>query len=227
MLTEADRARIDERFQIIKDRHETQREQARQLALRHGRGATITPQWLSYCLNEAIGEDSIVLDECVTNSGTVAEYVKRSQPATYFKSGGSSLGWALGASLGAKLSRPDKLVVNTVGDGSFIYGCPTSTLWSADVFNAPFLTVIYNNQVHFAAKRSLQGGYPDGYSEKAQTWIGTDLSPSVEFSMIAQACRAYGEKVESPEQVRPAIDRAIEQVQSGKAAVLDVRIERP
>ena len=226
-LGEPDRARIEERFQVIKDRRERQQQEAVQLALEHSTRTTVTPEWLSYCIGQVLDEDAIVLDECVTNSPAVANYVPRSQPGTYYKSGGSSLGWGLGAALGAKLACPDRMVVATVGDGSFIYGCPTSTLWAADVHGAPFLTVIYNNQLHHATKRSLRAAYPDGYASRTDSWIGMELGPSVDFAMLARSCRAYGETVRDPDQVSPALERAVDQVKGGTAAVLDVRIERP
>ena len=227
LLTESDRARVDERFQLIKERHEAKQREATELALDHDPNGAITPQWLSYCINEVVDEDTIVLDECVTNSRHVASYVQRSKPGTYYKSGGSSLGWGLGAAFGVKLARPESTVVAAVGDGSFIYGCPTSTLWAADVYDAPFLTVIYNNQIHNAPKESLKAGYPDSYSGRTDNWVGMGLGPSVDFALVAQACRAYGETVEDPSEVKPALERGLEQVSEGKAAVLDVRIERP
>ena len=54
-----------------------------------------------------------------------------------------------------------------------------------------------------------------------------ELSPSVEFAMLAESCRAYGEKVEDPAEVPAALERALEQIRNGRAAVLDVRIEKP
>ncbi|MCH8063537.1 MAG: thiamine pyrophosphate-requiring protein [Chloroflexi bacterium] len=226
-LTQADRARVDERFQIMKDRHDGRRREATDVALAHGKQSVITPQWLSYCINQAIDQDTIVLDECVTNSGSVSSYIERTRPGTFFKSGGSSLGWALGASLGAKLANPDKDVVNVVGDGAFIYGCPTSSLWTAAVYDAPFLSIIYNNQIHNAPKRALLDGISDSYSERTDKWVGMELSPSVEFAMLAQSCHAYGEKVEDPGDVPGALDRALNRLRDGQPAVLDVRIERP
>ena len=227
LMTDADRARVEERAQLIKDRYERRQEEAQQLALSHATRSPITPQWLSYCLNEAIDEETIVVDESVTNGANVNAYVQRSQPGSFYKSGGSSLGWGLGAALGAKLAAPDKTVVATMGDGAFIYCSPTSTLWAADVYDAPFLAVIYNNQLHNATKQSLKGGYADSYSARTDTWVGMELGPSVDFSLLAQSCRAYGEIVEEPNQVKPALERALEQVKGGRAAVLDVRIERP
>lgn len=227
LMTPADKARVDERYQLIKDRHEKKRQDARELALSHAQRAPITPQWLSYCIGEAIDEDTILIDECVTNGGNVDTYIPRDKPGTLYRSGGSSLGWGLGGAMGTKLARPDSTVVAVVGDGSFIYGHPTSTLWAADVHNAPFLTVIYNNEVHNAAKQSLIRAYPDGVSVRQNNFVGVDLGPSVDYAMLARSCRAYGELVEDPSEVLPAMKRALEQVRGGKSAVLDVRLERP
>ncbi|MCH8310186.1 MAG: thiamine pyrophosphate-requiring protein, partial [Chloroflexi bacterium] len=160
MLTEADRARIEERIETIKDRHQRRRQENLDLVMEHSKRDVITPQWLSHCISEAIDEDTVLLDETVTNSGNVANYIPRSKPGTLYKSGGSSLGWAIGAAMGVKMAEPDKTVVALTGDGAFIYGCPTSTLWTADVYDFPFLTVIYNNQIHNSPKASLIEGYP-------------------------------------------------------------------
>ena len=160
LITAADQTRDDERFQLIKDRHEQKRREAKDMALSHKQRSPITPQWLSYCIGEAIDEDTILIDECVTNGGNVDTYIPSDKPGTLYHSGGSSLGWHLGGVMGTKLARPESTVVAVVGDGSFIYGHPTSTLWAADVHDAPFLTVIYNNQMHYAVKQSLIKGLP-------------------------------------------------------------------
>ncbi|HAL49654.1 MAG: thiamine pyrophosphate-requiring protein [SAR202 cluster bacterium] len=227
LLSDADRARIEERIETIKQHRETQIQQADDLAKQHGTQSVITPQWLSYCLGQAVDEDTVIVDESVTNSGHISNYVPRTKPGTYYKSGGSSLGWALGGAIGARFAQPDKTVVATVGDGAFIYGCPASSLWAADVHDAPFLTIIYNNQIHNAPKASLKGAYPDGYALSSGNLMGMELSPSVEFATLAESCRAYGEKVEDPAEVPAALERALEQVRNGRAAVLDVRIEKP
>lgn len=227
MLTEADRARLEERIETVKDRHQRMRQEDLALVTEHADRNEITPQWLSHCVAQAIDEDTILLDETVTNSGNVSKYIPRSKPGTLYKSGGSSLGWGIGGAMGVRMAEPDRTVVAVVGDGAFIYGCPTSTLWAADVYDLPFLTVIYNNQIHNAPKASLIGGYPDSYSARTDNWVGMELGPSVEFATLAESCRAYGEKVEAPSEVLPALHRALQRVRGGQAAVLDVRIEKP
>ena len=187
----------------------------------------IEPEWLAYSIGQVLGDDDIVLDETVTNADHINHYVPRSQPQTMFGSGGSSLGWALGAAVGAKLAAPDHRVVALVGDGAFVYGCPTASYWAADKYQIPFLTVIFNNQTHFATKRAMLGAYPQSISQETSNFVGLEIFPSPEYALIAQACRAYGEKVEDPQEVQPALRRALERVDAGQAAVIDVRLRRP
>ena len=82
-------------------------------------------------------------------------------------------------------------------------------------------------QMHNAPKQSLKSGYPDSYSDKFNNWVGMELGPSVDFSMLAASCRAYGETVSDPSQVVVVLEIALEEVRKGRAAVVDVRIERP
>ncbi|MBT4515523.1 MAG: thiamine pyrophosphate-requiring protein [Chloroflexi bacterium] len=187
----------------------------------------ILPDWLSYCLGLVMSEDDILLNETVTNSGSVIANIPRNKPGTMYGSGGSSLGWALGAAVGAKLAAPNHNVVCAVGDGAFVYGCPTSAIWAAQKYNAPFLTVIYNNQIHNAPRVSLLGGYPEGVAERTGNFIGMEIFPSPDYATLSESCGGYGEKVEDPAEVIPALKRAYEAMAKGQPAVLDVRIARP
>jgi len=187
----------------------------------------IVPDWLSYCIGQVMDENDILLNETVTNSGSVIANIPRTKPGTMYGSGGSSLGWALGAAFGARLAAPDSNVVCAVGDGAFVYGCPTSSIWAAQKYNAPFLTVIYNNQIHNAPRVSLLGGYSEGVSERTSNWVGMEIYPSPDYAKLAESCGAYGEKVEDPAEVIPALKRAYDALANGQPAVLDVRIARP
>ena len=215
------------RREAIGEAHGQARQEREQLALSKAGTSPIAPEWLAYCIGKVLSEDDIVLNETVTNGAAVGAYVPRTNPGTLFGAGGSSLGWSLGAAFGAKLAAPDRRVAALVGDGAFVYGCPTSAYWAADKYEAPFLTVIFNNQIHNAPKSALLGGYPDGYAQQTGNFLGMEIFPSPEYHLIAQSCRAYGEKVEDPAEVEPALRRAVERVDAGQSALLDVRLARP
>ena len=226
-LTKEDILRLQKRREAVCTALGRQREERIETAEELGNKSPIAPAWLVYTLDRVLGQDMIVLDETVTNAPVVADYLTRTKPGTLLSQGGSSLGWALGAAVGVKLAAPDRTVVTLVGDGAFMFGCPTAALWTAEAARAPFLTVIFNNQMYYAAKRSWQLSYPDGYARQLDEYRGTQLTPAPDYAMLAQACRAHGERVEKPEQLEAALGRGLEAVQAGKAAVVDVHIQRP
>ncbi|MDP6823243.1 MAG: thiamine pyrophosphate-requiring protein [Dehalococcoidia bacterium] len=189
--------------------------------------APIAADWLSYCLGQVMEPTDILLNESVTNSASVIGNIPRNVPGTMYGSGGSSLGWSLGAAIGARLAAQDRNVVCTVGDGAFVYGCPTSSIWAAQKYNAPFLTVIYNNQIHNAPRMATLGGYPEGVIERTKNFVGMEIFPSPDYATLAESCGAYGEKVEDPAEVMPALKRAYAAMAKGQPAVLDVRLARP
>jgi len=185
----------------------------------------INPMMLGRALNEIMDEDMILVHEMAG-----AGEIKRTKPGTLFGSGGSSLGFGLGGALGIKFASPDRTVVSLMGDGCFVFGCPIATLWAASVYKAPFLSVIYNNQQYHAPKGGLgiRGNYgKESYSEKTGVWEGIDILPSPEYAMVAQACGAWGQKVEDPAELLPALKKGLDQVRHGVPAVIDVRLESP
>jgi len=194
-------------------------------ALALSRRSPISADWLCYCIGELIDEDTLVVDEALTSGGSLSRYIKRTKPGTLFNSGGSSLGFGLGASLGVKLAAPDKMVVCLVADGSFLFGCPTPAFWVSHVYHLPFLCIVVNNQGYNAVRMLLRNTFgKDNFAEKEPLFSGLDITPSPDYAMIARACQAYGEVVEDPAEVKPALGRALEQVKAGRSALLDVRI---
>lgn len=135
------------------------------------------------------------------------------------------MGWALGAALGAKLASPDKMVVSLVGDGGFIYGCPVATLWAASAYHAPFLSVIFNNQAYAVFKEIMPLFSPeDLWTGDMGFEVGIDIKNPPDFAGIARACHAYGQRVEDPIDLKEALRTAVDEVRTGRSAVLDVRI---
>jgi acetolactate synthase-1/2/3 large subunit len=182
----------------------------------------IAAEWVGAALAERLPRQSIVLDEMITSSDAVRRFLGRQEPGSLLSAGAPGLGWALGAALGARLAAPDQTVVALVGDGSFVFGSPVAALWAAQQAQAPFLTVILNNAGYNASKMPVLGLFPDGASSRADAFPGVRFATPPDYAMLARSCHAYGERVEEPEQLGPAIERALAEVQAGRAAVLDV-----
>ncbi|MFN8534006.1 MAG: thiamine pyrophosphate-requiring protein [Dehalococcoidia bacterium] len=216
-------AEIDARTAAVSAANAERHRRYRAMALDQQDSSPISPLALMATLAEVIDESWTVVDEAVGGSPWVSRLVPRTQPGTLFKSGGSSLGWALGAAVGVKLADPDREVVAVVGDGTFVYGCPTAALWAADIQKAPFLTVINNNRQHTATRNALRIGYPESYAEKTGSWPGILIDPPPDYATLARASRAHGETVDRIEDLKPALERAVAAVRAGQAAVVDVR----
>jgi acetolactate synthase-1/2/3 large subunit len=226
-LSANDKADIESRKNRLQSEHTKLRDEYRRSISARLNQKTITGEFVCACLAEAIDDKAIVLMEPMNDSSPVLRLIPRTRPGTFFQSGGASLGFGLGAALGARLARPDKTVVAVTGDGSFVFGCPTAALWAASIYHAPFLSIILNNQQYNAPKIAIRRSYGgQSYSEKTGVWVGTEIYPSPNYALIAQGCHAWGKVVEDPSELKPAMESALQQIRNGVPAVLDVRIER-
>jgi acetolactate synthase I/II/III large subunit len=229
MLDDPGRERVARRREMLKTRHHDLRSDWDGAARADAESEPITPVWLSRCLGDFLREatDAIVIDETVTNNETLWKQAPVTLPDSWFVSGGSGLGWGLGAALGAKLAHPDRPVLAAVGDGSFVFGAPTAALWAMQVQQAPVLIVIYNNTCYNATKRPLVGSYPEGYSVREDRFVGIDLLPAPRYDLMANVVGGYGEQVSDPAEVLPALRRGLERTRQGQTAIIDVLLEHP
>ena len=225
-LSDADKQRIAKRIEGYAANTVKERERLRKRALAVKDDRPIHPLWIAYCLEQVLEPDAIVMNEGMSGGWSWVAMTDRQVPGTVFTSGGSSLGWGLGAAIGAKLANPDRDVIALEGDGSFVFARPTSAFWAAEKYGTPFLTVIYNNSAHMATVNSWNRIYPDGTGPRRKEYIGTAIDPSPDYAVLVQACRAWGETVQDPAEVLPALKRGLERVRAGQAAVLDIRISR-
>ena len=219
-LTPEERARFHERFERLESEHKRLRNKWHDLAMREADRKPISSDWLCRCIDEVITDDTIIVNQTITPSASVAHQIRRTKPGTLLSCSGGSIGWALGAGLGVKLASPDRTVVSLMGDGAFIYGCPVATLWSANFYHAPFLSIIFNNQAYGAIK----GLFKEIYTVDN---MGADITAPPDYALVAQACNAYGRMVEDPSDVLPALRDAMDHVHNGSSAVLDVKLKQP
>jgi acetolactate synthase I/II/III large subunit len=224
LLTDDHRHRIETRRAELTARHQERRTARTAAAIPLRTAGTITPEWLGYCIGQFQRDapDCVFVDESLTSHVAVWNHLDTDEPETMFGSGGSSLGWGLGAALGIKLAKPDRPVVLVVGDGSFIFGEPVAALWASQMNHAPVLVVVFNNGCYNANKAPLISAYPQGYSVQGHHFVGTDLVPAPRYDLLAAVVGAAGERVEDPDQVLPALQRGLEQVRSGRSVVVDV-----
>jgi len=219
-------AKIDEklvkaRSKVISQVHRAQRKEwkAQEALLDED---TITPAYLISSLREVIDDNTIVLNEAITNYENVCKHLGRNIPGSYLGSGASSLGWNGGAAIGAKLAAPDKTIISLTGDGTYMFSNPTPVHWVSNKYNAPFLTIIFNNKGWGAPRMSTLGVHPNGLANQTdQFWVNFD--PTAQYAKVAEAAGgAYARKVEKPSELKEALKQGLEIVKSGKSVVLDV-----
>lgn len=177
----------------------------------------INKAYFSRELAKHLNDDTIMLNEL----GLDLTQIAFTSPGTHFGiSPAGSLGWAVGASLGAKLAAPDKTIVCAVGDGSYIFGSGTAGHIVSQAQDLPVLYIVWNNGIWNAVKSSARNMNPNGYAAKTDTWAVTTLSQGFNYEMICQASGGYGERVEDPAEVPGAIQRALHAVQVEKRQAL-------
>ena len=187
----------------------------------------INPIWLSRCIGEAMDDKTIIANETITSR--LAESIHLNRPGSMFNTPlAGHLGWGLGAAIGMKLGAPEATVIAAEGDGSYMFCAPTACHFTAQKYRIPFLTVVYNNQVWNASLNAARGLYPDGVAARTRNFPGTDLSPSPNFELTAQACGAYAACVEEPGEIPDAIAKALKVVkEEGRQALLNVICRNP
>jgi acetolactate synthase-1/2/3 large subunit len=221
---DADCGRIEERRRFWGDMHD-RRKVALDLQEKPA-DSHITPEFLTAAIRRHVDDDTIVLNEGITNYPAIQSHLRMSWPGSIFASGGGSLGWSGGAAIGAKLAAPEKTVMALCGDGSYMFSVPSSVHWMARRYATPFLTVVYNNRGWKAPRFSALAVHPDGYASRSDD-IGVAFDPAPDYSAIAAAAGgAFARKVERPEEVEAAVAEAVKAVrEERRAAVLDVCLE--
>jgi len=185
----------------------------------------IDPAYASACLNSLLTGDEIVVNEydnCMKNQSKL-------KAGHYFCSPhGGYLGWGMGAALGAKLSRPDKTVVATIGDGSYMFNVPSACHSVSAAHDLPLLTIVYNNQSWHAVKRATLGMHPEGWAAHSNLFPLSTLYPDAAYEKICEAFGGHGEKAVKRSDVEPALERALRVVREEKRqALVNLVCQRP
>lgn len=142
-----------------------------------------------------------------------AQYYKYSEPRTLLTSGGlGTMGYGIGASIGAKMGRRDKVVINIAGDGCFRMNM--NEIMTATRYNIPIIQVVLNNHVLGMVRQWQTLFYGKRYS-------ATVLDDGVDFAKIAEGMGAKAYTITNKEELESALSEAIE---LNVPVVMDVQI---
>ncbi|MDA7482894.1 thiamine pyrophosphate-requiring protein [Planktomarina temperata] len=195
----------------------TQRRDAAQVKAKAGDTNPMSAEWISHCVSEIMDEEAVAFSEL----GLLPAYMTLKGPNRLFNNvHAGGLGWAMPAALGAQLMRPDRLTIACMGDGSYMFANPVACHQIAEALRLPILTIIKNNAMWNAVRRSVVNGYPDGSAAMSNTVPLTSLEPLPDFAAIARASRAHAERVEDGRELPAALQRAVGIIRTEKRQVL-------
>ncbi|OCH92828.1 Thiamin diphosphate-binding protein [Obba rivulosa] len=180
------------------------------------------------------GAKVLWLNEGVSKCPDTWDHIKPEIPGSMLMSGGSCLGWGLGAAIGAYLggeitNKGYELIVSVVGDGDYLFGQPSTVYWMARRYETPFLTIILNNGGWASPRLSMLGIYPSGHGSKVsgrQLTVGFGPEPPDYPQIAAAAGGAWGKRVELASELRDVLTEAVKVVLHEKrCAVVDCKVE--
>ncbi len=130
--------------------------------------------------------------------------------------------WAMPGALGVKLANPNRPVLAVVGDGASLY--TVQALWTAARYNIPVVYAICNNRSYRILKvhMDIYLRHMLNDRDRQSDYVGMDFANPLDLAALAQAFGVAGEKVEDPQTLGPALERAFS---SGKPALIDVSID--
>lgn len=187
-----------------------------------GKLKTISPVWLCACLGEVMPKGTTYIDEVTTHTGLLRQHIMWNEPQCLFTRQGG-LGQGLGLSLGVKLAKPESPVVTLIGDGAFLYNPVLQSLGASRDFSLPILIVIFNNSKYAAMQGMHLQMYPKGIAVDTDVFHGTHIN-APDFTKIAEAFGAYGERVDDPKQVQQALKNGLKALDEGRTAIINVVI---
>ena len=161
----------------------------------------LTGPFIIQTVNEVTGGDAVIVTEVGQHQMWAAQYYKYRQPRTLLTSGGlGTMGYGLGASIGAKMGCKDKTVINIAGDGCFRMNM--NEIATATRYNIPVIEVVFNNHVLGMVRQWQTLFYGKRYSQ-------TELYDQMDFVKVAEGMGAKAYRITKKEDVEPVLREAI------------------
>lgn len=152
-------------------------------------------------LDELTKGNAIITTDVGQHQMWAAQYYTYSNPRTFISSGGAgTMGYGLGAAIGAKTACPDRTVINIAGDGCFRMNM--NELATASRYNIPVIEIVLDNHVLGMVRQWQTLFYGARYS-------ATVLHDKVDFCKVAEGLGCKALRIESPDQVEPVLKEAL------------------
>ena len=172
------------------------------------------PHEILETIQELTGGDAIIATDVGQHQMWSCQYYHFSRPGQLLTSGGfGTMGFGLGAAMGAKVGNPDKVVVHCTGDGCFRMNC--HELATEEYYNIPVITVIFDNRTLGMVRQWQNLIYDKRFSQ-------TDLDRGPDFVKLAQAYGLKGRRVTNRAEMEQALQEALS---CGCGYVIDCQVD--
>lgn len=185
----------------------------------HGTQALpVTPQAVMETLDRLTDGEAVICTEVGQNQMWAAQYYRYKRPRSFISSGGlGTMGYGLGASIGAKTGCPDKTVVNVAGDGSFAMNL--NELITASAHNIPIIEMVFNNNVLGMVRQWQRLFYEKHFS---QTTLD---ARHIDYVKLGESFGIKTLVIERSEDIEPVLKEALE-TSKNAPVMIEVRIDR-
>jgi benzoylformate decarboxylase len=195
------------------------------LVREHQNETVVHPSVLEAHLAELLPKSGVMVQESSTARATLLPFGHGGM--TWTRSGGGSLGFGVGAAIGAKIAvGRDRPVVLSLGDGALGYSA--AGFWTMARYNTAILTVVSNNESYQIVRHNWAKDMPDAKMIRDGKYPGLWLSdPAVDYVALARAQGVEGERVETVKELEPALRRGLDVTTRGNRPYLvDVSVAR-
>ncbi len=161
----------------------------------------VTPQYILETLDELTKGEAIISTEVGQHQMWAAQFYNFKHPRQFVSSGGlGTMGYGLGAALGAQVANPNKQVINIAGDGSFHMNC--NELVTAYKHRIPIIELLFNNNVLGMVRQWQRLFYGKRFSQ-------TTLDRNTDYVKLAEAYHLTGYRITKKSQVREVLEKAL------------------
>ncbi|MBR1486628.1 MAG: acetolactate synthase large subunit, partial [Synergistaceae bacterium] len=177
----------------------------------------LTPKQILSAAAEILPQDTIVTTDVGQHQMWAIQHFKFDYPGQLITSGGfGTMGFGLGAAIGAQAGNPDKTVLHVTGDGSFRMNC--NELCTEEYYKLPIITLLFNNSTLGMVRQWQHLIYHERYSQ-------TTLDRGPDFAKLAEAYGLHGRSVKDVASLREVLKEAVASRSYGKGWVIDCRID--
>jgi benzoylformate decarboxylase len=196
-----------------------------ELVLEHERDPIVHPSVLGAHLAEVLPRDAVMVHE--SSTARMALLPLGHGGITWTRSGGGSLGWGVGAAIGAKIAAGrERPVVLHLGDGALTYSA--AGFWTMARYNTAVLTIVSNNDSYQIVRHNWAREIPDSKMIREGKFPGLFLgAPTIDHVALARSQGVDGEAVTTLKELRPALERGLDRVtRENRPYLLDVTVAR-